>query len=109
MYVYTKEDWIKNGSSIGIFATGNSKGINEHKHDFIEIVYVRSGNATQYVDGERFDVVDGVLDCFSGDVSDQSLSARLELLLEVGASSGSDILCGMLFAFYLLLLDSEEI
>ena len=61
------------------------------------------------LDGERFDVVDGVLDCFSGDVSDQGLSARLELLLEVGASSGSDILCGMLFAFYLLLLDSEEI
>ena len=59
MYVYTKEDWIKDGSSIGIFATGNSKGIDEHKHDFIEIVYVRSGNATQYVDRERFDVKRG--------------------------------------------------
>ena len=61
------------------------------------------------LDGERFDVVDDVLDCFALDDSSDAMLRSLERLLGVGASSGSDILCGMLFAFYLLKQGMEEI
>ena len=55
------------------------------------------------LDGEYFEVVERMLDCLSNEQNDiASLDAALGGLLAVGASSGSDILCGMLFAVYLL-------
>lgn len=61
------------------------------------------------LEGERFDVVDGVLDDLVDGCSEEYLTESLELLLSVGASSGSDILCGMLFAFYVLRQVQEEV
>ncbi len=56
------------------------------------------------LDGEYFEVVERVLDCMCGnDASASCLEEALGALLSVGASSGSDILCGMLFASYVLL------
>ena len=55
------------------------------------------------LDGEYFEVVERVLDCLLNEENDmQMLEAALCGLLSVGASSGSDILCGILFAVYLL-------
>ena len=55
------------------------------------------------LDGEYFEVVERVLDCLSDEITDsESLDCALGRLLSVGASSGSDILCGVLFAVYLL-------
>ena len=56
------------------------------------------------LDGEYFEVVERVLDCLSDNDSQnrKELETALEGLLSVGASSGSDILCGILFAVYLL-------
>ena len=49
MIVYTAEKFIKEGTSIGIFSTREPKHICLHRHDFIEIVYISSGTATEYV------------------------------------------------------------
>lgn len=55
------------------------------------------------LDGEYFEVVERVLDCLSNEENNiRTLEAALSGLLSVGASSGSDILCGILFAVYLL-------
>ena len=56
------------------------------------------------LDGEYFEVVEDVFDSLhSFDKSNiHKLETALSRLLAVGASSGSDILCGILFAVYLL-------
>lgn len=54
------------------------------------------------LDGEHFEVVDCVLGCFFGQSDREKLKCAVDRLLSVGASSGSDILCGILFALYLL-------
>ena len=59
MYVYSGKNWIKAGNSIGIFASKGGTVEGEHKHDFIEIVYITFGSASQFVDGERFEVKRG--------------------------------------------------
>jgi AraC-like DNA-binding protein/mannose-6-phosphate isomerase-like protein (cupin superfamily) len=59
MIVYTAEKFIKEGTSIGIFSTREPKHICLHRHDFIEIVYISSGTATEYVDGAKYEVKRG--------------------------------------------------
>ena len=54
------------------------------------------------LDGEHFEVVDNVLGCLLGRSDREELKRAIDKLLSVGASSGSDILCGILFALYLL-------
>ena len=53
-------------------------------------------------DGEHFDVVDDVLRSLGLPFDRARIAKATDKLLTVGASSGSDILCGMLFALYIL-------
>lgn len=53
-------------------------------------------------DGEHFDVIDDVLYTLGLPFDRARIQDSTDKLLTVGASSGSDILCGMLFAIYLL-------
>ena len=59
MYIYNGSQFIKEGASIGIFSTDVDHSEGDHKHDFIEIVYILDGRAEQFVDGERFEVKRG--------------------------------------------------
>lgn len=60
MRVYRTEELIEKGKSLHIFA-GQQKGEPEptHIHDFIEIIYVRSGEAEECVDGVSYHVRHG--------------------------------------------------
>jgi AraC-like DNA-binding protein/mannose-6-phosphate isomerase-like protein (cupin superfamily) len=53
MKVYRTEDLIEKGKSLHIFSTQSPGDQNPHTHDFIEIVYVMKGSATQLLDGEE--------------------------------------------------------
>ena len=53
-------------------------------------------------DGEHFDVVDDVLYSLGLPFDKVTIAEATDKLLTVGARSGSDILCGILFAIYLL-------
>ncbi len=59
------------------------------------------------LDGGYFEVVEGVFDALSNadGIETEMLRYAVGRLISVGASSGSDILCGMLFAIYLLGLE----
>ena len=59
MKVYSAEQFIKPGSSVGIFSTREPQNTKLHRHDFIEIVYISSGTATEYVDGAQYEVKRG--------------------------------------------------
>lgn len=59
MKVYKTEEWIERGKSMHIFSSKTSGAMPTHTHDFIEIVYVSSGAATQTVDGQAFEVQHG--------------------------------------------------
>lgn len=59
MLVYTAEEFIKQGCSVGIFSTRDPRHSELHRHDFIEIVYISSGTATEYVDGAKYEVKRG--------------------------------------------------
>lgn len=59
MKIYSAEEFIKAGASVGIFSTHEPKPTRVHRHDFIEIVYISSGTATEYVDGEKYEVKRG--------------------------------------------------
>lgn len=61
MLTYQTAKLIADGSTIHIFAKDESRIMEEHTHDFIEIVYVRSGSATEYVNTEAFAVTRGDL------------------------------------------------
>lgn len=77
-----------------------SAAISEHMEATNEVSaeYIRCA-----LDGEYFEVVERVLDRLTDELTDTvSLDSALGGLLSVGASSGSDILCGILFAVYLL-------
>ena len=56
MITYTNERFIGKGHSIGIFTHGTQEWNQPHKHEFIEIVYVRAGEAVQWIDGQEFQV-----------------------------------------------------
>lgn len=59
MLIYDRESWIKEGARVGICHCTKGVGVLEHKHEFIEIVYILSGKATQFVDGEKYEVSRG--------------------------------------------------
>ena len=59
MKIYTAERHIGNGRTIGIERNVQSKTEEFHKHDFIEIVYVLSGAATERVDESFYEVERG--------------------------------------------------
>ena len=59
MKSYKSETLIRQGDSIGIFRSRPIENEPIHTHDFIEIVYVLSGSATQRINGEYYDVKRG--------------------------------------------------
>lgn len=46
---YKKENYIKNGLSLGIFLTKNTHVTATHTHDFVEIVYIVSGEGIETI------------------------------------------------------------
>ena len=62
MRIYKTEDLIERGKSLHIFSSKSREGaMPPHTHDFIELVYVRSGEAEQCVDGNTYRVSHGDL------------------------------------------------
>lgn len=59
MKIYKTEDLIEEGKSLYIFSKQNDRSQATHVHDFIEIVYVLGGTATQILDGEASEVKRG--------------------------------------------------
>ena len=60
MRVFKTEDLIERGKSLHIFSsTKKVISIEAHTHDFIELIYVMSGRARQYVDGIGYEVERG--------------------------------------------------
>ena len=60
MKTYKKQDFIERGKSLHIFwemRTDRSEA--PHTHDFIELVYVKEGNAEEWVDGQKYSVTRG--------------------------------------------------
>lgn len=59
MWVFKAEKYIGKGT-VGIFQRDFPQNREEeHSHDFIEVVYVLSGSAVQWVDGESYEVSRG--------------------------------------------------
>ena len=54
MKVYKNDAFFDHGESIHIFHTASARLEPLHTHEFIEIVYVRSGEVTHTVDGVSF-------------------------------------------------------
>lgn len=61
MKIYRSEALIRDGNSLHIFYMPEMQEAEEHTHDFIEIVYVRSGSAMEYVNTETYPVSRGDL------------------------------------------------
>ena len=63
MRIYKTEDYIEQGKRIHVFFSEKKNGDVEppHTHDFIEIVYVFSGNTTHVIDGVEYAVKHGDL------------------------------------------------
>lgn len=61
MKIYTSEQYIANGCNVGIFRSNPCSGYTEppHRHEFIEIIYIVSGNAAQHVDDKEYEVRPG--------------------------------------------------
>lgn len=59
MKIYKTEELIEEGKSLFIFSKKNDHSQATHVHDFIEIVYVAGGAATQFLDGEPLEVKRG--------------------------------------------------
>ncbi len=59
MKVYRSERLIEKGSSLHIFTHTGSEPMPVHTHDFIEIVYVRSGSATETVNDATYEIKRG--------------------------------------------------
>lgn len=58
MRVFKTEELIEKGKNIHIFSS-QTQSTELHTHDFIELIYVCAGNATQIVDGQAFTVGHG--------------------------------------------------
>ena len=56
MKTYRSEALIEKGSTVHIFTQTGSDPMPEHTHDFIEIVYVRSGAATETVNDTTYEI-----------------------------------------------------
>ena len=59
MKIYKTAELIEQGKSLYIFSKQNDHSQATHVHDFIEIVYVLGGTATQILDGEASEVKRG--------------------------------------------------
>ena len=59
MKIYRTQELIEQGKSIHIFSKKSDHSQATHVHDFIEIVYVLGGSATQVLDGEELVVERG--------------------------------------------------
>jgi len=60
MRQYKSDDLIEREATIHIFES-NGEVCPQHDHDFIEIVYVKSGSATEFVNDDRYEVGRGDL------------------------------------------------
>ena len=56
MKVYRSDRLIEKGSSLHIFTQTGNTPMPKHTHDFIEIVYVRAGSATETVNEETYEI-----------------------------------------------------
>lgn len=57
MKVYKSTNKIPEGHIVGLFKNNSAKPfVPQHKHEFIEIIYVVSGTATEYIDSISYDV-----------------------------------------------------
>ncbi len=61
MKKYRKEKYIKEGLSLAVIYTVNSKGCGEHTHEFTEIVYVTDGEGIETIGGTEHTVARGDL------------------------------------------------
>ena len=61
MLTYRADELIKKGESFHMFSRPTDQNMEEHTHDFIEIVYVSSGKAIEHIDGEHYEVGRGDL------------------------------------------------
>lgn len=59
MKVYRSKGLIREGSSLHIFTYRGKKPMPPHTHDFIEIVYVREGSATETVNDNTYEIKRG--------------------------------------------------
>lgn len=59
--IYRSDEWIRSDCNFHIFFTNKHSEIKLHTHDFIEIVYVMSGSATECVNDEIYEVKRGDL------------------------------------------------
>ena len=59
MKLYSAEDFIGDDSVIGIRKYNHAKGCAIHKHEFIELVYIAKGSATETIDGISYEVSRG--------------------------------------------------
>ena len=59
MKVYQFENYKDLGRNIHIFSATRTKAETQHIHDFIEIVYYKSGKAVETIDGKSFKVKHG--------------------------------------------------
>ena len=59
MKIYRSDRLIEKGSSLHIFSYTADEPMAEHTHDFIEIVYVRAGSATEQVNDATYEVSRG--------------------------------------------------
>ncbi len=59
MKIYKKESYIEEGNTTHAFTHRRDTSESVHTHDFIEIVYVRSGKAIEIVDGRSYSVRHG--------------------------------------------------
>ena len=59
--VYRSDEWITSDCNFHIFFSDTRIGIEPHTHDFIEIVYVMSGNAVEKVNDGEYEVRRGDL------------------------------------------------
>lgn len=59
MKLYKGENFIADGSSIGVFFSSERYNEPLHYHDFIELIYIFSGSAEHYIDGEIYSVEHG--------------------------------------------------
>lgn len=61
MRKYRSDELIERDATIHIFESTGVTGGAIHDHDFIEIIYIKSGNATEYVNNDRYEVKKGDL------------------------------------------------
>ncbi len=61
LHEYRSENLITRGGSFHIFFSSDSREMPRHTHDFIEIIYIRDGSATESVNDRSFEVGRGDL------------------------------------------------